>query len=60
MSTFVQKKSQSFVIGNKLKRCKLTICNKSVDQVMAFVYLEINITSNKNLEEEVQAKSKQP
>ncbi|XP_048522437.1 uncharacterized protein LOC125504463 [Dendroctonus ponderosae] len=47
------RKTQSLTISKEPRRCKLAVYNQSVEQVMAFKYLGANITSNRNLKEEV-------
>lgn len=34
-------------------KCKLAVNNRSIDQIMCFNYLGVQITSNRNLSEEV-------
>jgi len=53
MSTFARK-IQSLV--EEPRRCKL-MYDKCVDQIMTFKYLTANITSNKNLKQELQVQT---
>ena len=46
-------KTESLAIAKEPKRCKLAIYNQTVNQVMSFKYLGANITSNRDLKEEV-------
>lgn len=46
-------KTESLTIFKETRRCKLAVYNQSVNQVMRFKYLGVNITSNRNLREEV-------
>jgi len=45
------------MIVRELKCCKLIVYNKSVEQIMIFKYLGVNIISIRNLKEEVQAQT---
>lgn len=47
------KKTESLAISKERRQCKLAVYNQSVNQVMRFRYLGINITSSRNIKEEV-------
>lgn len=46
-------KTESLAISKEPRRWKLVVYNQSVDQVMRFKYLGVNITNDRNLREEV-------
>lgn len=50
-------KSKVLTISKEPRRCKLAIYNEPVEQVMSFKYLGVNITSSRNLQEEVKAQT---
>lgn len=50
-------KTKSLAVSREPRRCKLAVYNRSVEQVMTFKYLGANITSNRNLKEEVKAQT---
>ena len=50
------KKTKSLPVTREPRRCKLAY-NQSVKQVMTFKYLGANITSSRNLKEEVKAQT---
>lgn len=52
--TISVQKTQSLTISKEPRRCKLAVYNKSVEQVMSFKYLGVNITSTRNLKQEAQ------
>jgi len=47
------KKTKSPSISRNPRKCKLAIYDQSVEQEMSFKYLVANITSNRNLKDEV-------
>ncbi|XP_044760217.1 uncharacterized protein LOC123317675 [Coccinella septempunctata] len=51
------KKTKSFTVSREPRRCKLAIYDQSVEQLMSFKYLGANITSNRNLKNEVKAQT---
>ena len=50
-------KTQSLTVNKEPKRCKLAANNQSIEQVMNFKYLGVNITSSRNLKKEVKAQT---
>ncbi|XP_056641765.1 uncharacterized protein LOC130448413 [Diorhabda sublineata] len=52
-----KQKTQSLTIAREPRRCKLAIYDKSVEQVMSFKYLGVNITSKRNLKQEVKTQT---
>lgn len=52
MVIYVQK-TKSLTISREPRRCNLAIYNKIVEGKSSFKYLDVNITSNRNIKEEV-------
>lgn len=50
-------KTKSVVISKEPRRCKLSIEGKTIEQVMSFKYLGIEISSNRNIKTEVKAQT---
>ena len=50
-------KTQSLTVNKEPKRCKLAASNQSIEQVVNFKYLGVNITSSRNLKKEVKAQT---
>ena len=51
-------KTKSLTLSREPVRCKLAVSNKSIEQVMSFNYLGVNITSNQNSTTEVKSQAR--
>lgn len=50
-------KTQSMVISKEPIKCKLMVNDKTIEQVMAYKYLGIETSSDRNIIKEVQAQT---